>query len=58
MNQMNQFAAITPALERGSGRAIKDPATPQTEKSQILMFGLVRLAILTVLIACALLVTA
>lgn len=57
MNRMNQFTAIVPALEGAAGRAIKDPATPPTEKSQIVMFGLVRLAILTVLIACALLIT-
>lgn len=54
MNQISNFASIAPAFERVVSRTGLDPAGKKEEKSQALLYGFVRLFIITSLIAIAL----
>lgn len=50
MNQTNQITRITPALEHFNDWSDLPLATKNKDKSQLLLFGMLRLIILTSLI--------
>lgn len=54
MNQISNFISISPAFERAISRTGLDPSGKKEEKSQVLLYGLVRLVFITALIAFAL----